>query len=161
MATDTDLVPYRDEVVDESRMLSINWQIFFRVIQNIVLYLQPENYFDLVNNQAVATDLSPLVFDYRYTSQAIIEYIIQRTSSSAELIQTGMKMVVYKPRANTWSILEYGTPGPDASGVTFTITSTGQVQYTTTNQAGTIALSRIIFRVRELQGKSQTYSAVG
>jgi hypothetical protein len=158
----SNVVPFSDPVVEsDSRTLTRAWEQFFRKIQDVVNYSSDEQSFTLVNNQAGAADLTPLTFDYRYTSQAVIEYVIQRTSSSAELIQTGMKIVVYKPRANTWSILEYGTSGPDASGVTFTITSSGQVQYTTTNQGGTIALSRIVFRVREIKAKSSTYSNLG
>lgn len=161
MAVDTNLVPYRDPVIDESMIMTSSWQSFFRTIQDIVFYLQPETYFTLTNNLAVAANIESLVFDKRFTSSAVIDYVIQRTSSSAELIQSGILMAVYKPRADAWSVFEYGTPGPHASGVTFTITSAGQVQYTTTNQAGTIALSRMIFRARPFHGKSQTYSVVG
>lgn len=161
MASNTDLVPYKSEVVEETRLLTDVWQNFFRLIQDIVFYIKSENYFTLTNNQAVAADITPLYFDYRTTSYVVIDYVIQRTSSSAELIQSGILMAVYKPRANTWSIREYGTAGPDASGVTFTITSAGQVQYTSSNQAGTISLSRMIFRLRQFEGKSSLYSRMG
>lgn len=158
----SNVIPFADPVVESEKLtLSRSWQQFFRKIQDLIDYNSDEQSFALVNNQVAAADITPLTFDKRYTSYVIIDYVIQRTSSSAELIQTGILMAAYKPRANTWSIREYGTSGPDASGVTFSITSSGQVQYTTSNQAGTIALSRIVFRVKELKAKSSTYSVVG
>ncbi len=161
MASNTELVPYKDEVVDENRKLSSVWSSFFRIIQDIIFYVKPETYFDLVNNQAVAANITPLVFDKRFTSYVVIDYVIQRMSSGADLVQGGILLAVYRPFSNTWSLVEYGTPGPSASGITFSITSAGQIKYTSTNMAGTVVLSRIVFRTRPFQGKSQLFSLVG
>lgn len=153
--------PFTEAMVDARGLLSRAWQQFFRKISDCLKFIGDEQFFDLVNNQVGAANITPLKFDKQYTSQAIIDYVVQRTTSTTELIQSGTKHAVYKPRANTWSLLEYGTSGPDASGITFSITSTGQIQYTSTNLGGTPSLSRIVMRIREIAGKSDLYSKVG
>jgi len=158
---DSNVVPFSSPVVDESNSLSRPWEQFFRKIQDIVDYIKDEQSFTLANNQSSAADLTPLTFDYRYTSQAVIEYLLQRTSSTTEAIESGQIVCAYLPRSNDWSIsksanLTVGTPG-----LTVSITSTGQVQYTTTNQGGTVSISRIVFRVREIKAKSSAYSQLG
>ena len=97
-------------------------------------------------------------------SHAVVEYLIQRVTTgggAVELIQAGMFHLVYLPTSDTWNIVAIGTPGPGASGITFTVTSSGQVRYTSTNITGTESLSRIAFRIRTLSSKSQSYSKIG
>lgn len=161
MAVDTELVPYRDEVVDESRKLSPVWSSFFRIIQNIIFYIKPETTFALVNNQSVAANVAGLSFDKRYCSQATVDYLIQRTTNSSELVESGRITAIYLPSSDTWNIAKNADISVGTIGVTLTITSAGQVQYTTTNQAGTVSISRIIFRVRQIEAKSNIYSVVG
>jgi uncharacterized protein YehS (DUF1456 family) len=158
---DTELVPYRDEVVDENRKLSGVWSSFFRTIQDLIFYIKKESSFQLVNNQSVAANLSGLSFDKRYHSQAVIEYLIQRVSTSSELIESGRAVAVYLPDSDTWNISQVDDISVGVVGVVLSITSLGQVQYTTSNQAGTISISRIVYRVRHIEAKSQSYSAVG
>lgn len=158
----SNVVPFADPVVDADKLtLSRSWQQFFRRIQDLVNYISDEQSFTLVNNQAAAADITPLTFDLRYTSQVFIDYLIQRTSSSAEAIESGVVTLAYLPRSNTWNIAKTASLTVGTPGVTLTVTSSGQVQYTTSNQAGTIALSRIVFRVKEIKAKSSTYSVVG
>ena len=159
---DSQVVPFVDPVVEsEGLTLSRSWQQFFRKIQDLVDYIDDEQSFTLVNNQAVAADLTPLTFDYRYTSQATIEYLIQRTSSSAEAVRAGKLNVIYLPNSNSWNIADVAEVTTGTPGITFTITSSGQVQYTSTNQAGTGEISRLVFRVREMKAKSSLYSQLG
>lgn len=161
MASNTELVPYKDEVIGDDKKLSSVWSSFFRTIQDIIFYIKSETYFDLINDQAVPINVTPLVFDKRFTAYVVIDYVIQRMSSGGDLVQGGILLATYRPFTDSWSLVEYGTPGPSNAGVTFTITSLGQVQYTTTDLVGAVSLSRIIFRARPFQGKSSVYSVVG
>lgn len=152
--------PIKDMLADDEGLLSRAWQTFFRKISDLLDYLGQESSFNLANNQAVAAAITGLIFDFGYTSQVIIDYVIQRTTSTTELIESGTLHLIYRPKTLTWSIYSASTLG-DASGVTFSITSTGQVKYTSSNIGGTQVLSRIVFRKRELAAKSSLYSKVG
>lgn len=153
--------PLTEQMLDSSGLLSRVWQNFFLKFVPVMSFIGQEKEFVLANNQAVAANVTGLVFDKSYTSQVVIDYCIQRLTSTTEVIQSGTKHAVYKPGAATWSLLEYGTPGPDASGITFSITSAGQIKYTSSNLGGTQSISRIFYRVRELAGKHTLYSKVG
>lgn len=158
----SNVVPFADPVVESGKLtLSRSWQQFFRKIQDLVNYISDEQTFTLVNNQAVAADITPLTFDYQYTSAAVIDYLIQRTSTSAEAVESGVITLVYLPESDTWNIAKTASLTVGAPGVTLSVTTDGQVQYATTNQAGTGKLSRIVFRVQEMKAKSSLYSVVG
>lgn len=161
MAVDSDLTPYGDVLVDEENKMSSSWQLFFRTIDNLIKYIKKEQVFTLVNNQAVAANITGLSFDFRYTSQAIIEYLVQRVTSSVELVESGRIAVIYLPDSNTWNIDTGAYVSAGITGVTFSITSAGQIQYETTNEAGTAVISRMVYRVRELAGKTNIYSKLG
>lgn len=148
-----------DRFVDGQGVLTKAWYNFFRMIGDVIRYIGYEQVFVLVNNQAVVASIPGLKFDKSYTSAVFIEYFIQRIHT-AESAQTGVLIATYKALAGTWSIREYGTSGPDAAGITFTITTAGQVQYTSSNLAGTQVLSRIVFRTREIAAKAY-YSKAG
>lgn len=152
--------PISQEVVNKEMKLAEKWVDFFRQIKQALTFLGAENSFTLVNNLAVAADIENLSFSKNFTSHAVIDYCIQRTTNLAGLTQSGCLHAVYKPFTNTWALVPIGTPGPDVAGITFSITSDGKIQYTSTNQAGTVVLSRIFFRVRAMAGKAY-YSKVG
>lgn len=144
-------------------LLTQAWQKFFRYVSNALNYVGEEYAFPLTNNLAVPASIQNMAFDSRFTSQAVIEYTIQRTTSTTELIQSGRLAVVYKPKTSVWTIVN-SSDGPDVSGITFSILNTatvGAVQYVSSNLGGTASISRIFFRVRELAGKSSLYSKVG
>lgn len=151
-------VPYQQPLIEKaSGVLTISWQNFFRSLFERVYSIGIESSFSLVNNQSVASNIEGLQFDYRKVNQAIIEYVIQRitgpTLSPTELIQTGCFAVVYKPVAGTWNIVNIGSTGPDSAGITFSITTGGQVQYTSSNMTGTANVSKITYRARTLNAK--------
>lgn len=150
--------PFEAVLINAGGLLSSAWTQFFVVISNVLQYVGEEQTFPLANNQSVAADIEPLKLDKSYTSAAFIEYLIQRITSSTNRIQAGILRATYNPDTATWAIAEYGTSGPDASGITFSITSTGQVQYTSSNLAGTGEISRIAFRVKPIQAKHPSYS---
>lgn len=161
MAADTELVPYREEVVEEDRKLSTSWQSFFRTIQDIIFYVGKEKSFVLVNNQAVAANIEGLIFDKSHYSQAIVEYLIQRVTSGVELIESGRIVAIFSPNTAVWNIIKISDISVGAIGVTISITSSGQVEYATSNIAGTGIFSRIVYRLRQLEGKTSVYSRMG
>jgi len=109
-------------------------------------------------------DIDSMKFNYKGISQATIDFLIQRVTTSTgatELIESGMFVVSYNPTSADWSLTMIGTPGPDDSGIDFTIDSNGQVQYVSTSITGTASISRINWRARTLSAKHSTYSTAG
>lgn len=154
-------VPLTSEISQYGGLISTPWEKFFRKIQDIVDYLKDEGTFSLVNNQSSPADITPLVFDYRYTSQAVVEYVLQRCTSSVEAVEAGRITAIYLPETGSWNVAKVADVTTGTPGFTVTITSAGQLQYTTTNQAGTFSFSRITYRVREIKAKSSSYSLLG
>ena len=88
----------------------------------------------IANNQIVAQSLTGVAFDSTEHRAVILSYSILRSIDGIESSQVGQLRLAY--RASSWSLSD-DFSGDDA-GVTFTITSAGQVQYTSTNLVGTI-----------------------
>ncbi len=157
-------VPLKDLITDLTDFVSRPWVVFFSKIKELLDPLGEEKTQNLLNNQAVAIDLPGCIFNSSFVSQVIVEYLIQRITTGTggvELITSGVLHLVYKPILNTWAIVTVGTPGPSTSGITFTVTALGQVQYTSTNIAGTPSISRINYRARTLAAKNYNYSLAG
>lgn len=149
-------VPYQNSVVDRAGILTLVWQQFFRALYDRLNPLGIEKSFSLANNQSSAADITGMQYDYRKINQVTVEYVIQRITTgtgATELVATGIFLLTYKPVANTWHIVTIGTPGPSTSGITFSITTGGQVQYTSTNITGTPNISKITYRERTLGAK--------
>lgn len=153
--------PFESALVDIGGKISSVWLQFFVLISNALSYLSEEISFKIVNNTAVAAEITGLSFDKRFISAAYVDYLIQRITSSTSKVQLGILRVTYNPDTDAWSQAEYGTSGPDAAGITFSITSDGQMKYTSSNLAGTEEISRIVFRIRSMQAKHSSYSKVG
>jgi hypothetical protein len=94
-----------------------------------------ETSFTLANNQAVAANVTGLVIDSASYKAAHIFVRIQRKTDSSEVVSVGVLKAVYRTATTTWEILD--ELSGDYTGVTFSITSAGQVKYTSTNIAGT------------------------
>lgn len=157
-------VPIRDLVLQPSGYLNRPWEAFFRFVQQRLDSLGSEKFFQLTNNQVAAANVEGLAFNADGTSQAVVDFLIQRVTTSTgatELITSGTFHAVYKPTSLNWAIVTMGTPGPSTSGITFSITATGQVQYTSTNITGTASISKLTYRARTLSGKNSLYSQVG
>lgn len=90
--------------------------------------------FTVANNVGSATNVAGLSFDTASVRSAIVSYSIYRNSTTTEMSEVGQIMITYKSTAATWELAQNyaGT-----SGVTFTITNAGQIQYTSTNFSGT------------------------
>lgn len=96
------------------------------------------------NNIAVATDIAGMVFNSSQTKSAIVLYRIQRdTDSISPLTEMGQLNIVLDD--GTWKLTRMIIVGNDA-GVLLDIDSTGQVQYTSSNLAGTNYTGSIKFK---------------
>lgn len=157
-------VPAKDKVVESSGLVTRPWDEFFRLIRIIIDPLGREKDFPLENNISVAKDITELSFSAATVSQAVVDYVIQRVTTSTgavELIQTGSFYVVYKPVSLTWVLLSMGTPAPSNAGITLSINTKGQMKYTSSNITGTPSISRIVYRARTLGAKNYQYSKAG
>jgi hypothetical protein len=99
--------------------------------------------FSLTNNQAVAANITGLLFSTSSVRSATISYSIYISSSTTEIAENGRLYLNYKPSAGTWNV---SREADEDAGVVLTITNAGQVQYTTTNIGGTGYLGQIKFK---------------
>lgn len=157
-------VPYGEAPIGPVGLFSNAWQWFFREVQERLYALGQEMSFDIENNQGTGADVVGLKFNRRGVSQATIDYLIQRVTTGTgaiEKIQSGILIATYMPTSEEWELFEVGTPGPDDAGVTFSITASGQVQYTSTEETGDPLISKLYWRARTIAGKNALYSAAG
>lgn len=153
-------VPYQTPIADGDGLIQRVWSFFFRNLQLALDPLGLEKCFTIVNNNSVAADVESLVFDFAKVGQASVDYLIQRVTTGGgaqEKIETGTLYLAYKPTSNTWVL----SGGPTTAGVTLTVTSSGQVQYTSSNLTGTAYISKFTFRARTLAAKNSSYSVMG
>ena len=152
-------VPNKEQLVDQVGAATRYFELFLRNILDLLLPLGSEYSVNLENNIASATDIVGLTFKKDAEIQSFIEYVIQRTSTSGQLIESGILQVVYLPFTDSWSIGAAIPSGPNSAGVTFSITSAGQVQYTSSNYADQNKF-KISMRVRKLTGKNTVRSGI-
>ncbi len=91
--------------------------------------------FSIANDQSSSLDVEKMYFNPGLVRSALVEYSIYRTSTATPTghSESGIINVTYDNLAGTgskWSLISYGINGD--SGVTFTITDLGQVQYQST-----------------------------
>jgi len=92
-----------------------------------------ETTFNIANNQSSAQNVTGLVFNIGSVRSAVIEYNVYRTSDTTPngLLETGEMHIAYNTATSSWLLGIGGVVGN--SGVNFSITSLGQVQYTSTD----------------------------
>ena len=151
----------KDQLQDQGGILNQAWFWFFRAVHDRLSPLGVETSVQLDNNVSVAKAVDGLKVNSRGVSQAIVEFLIQRVTSVSELIETGSFILSYNPTSENWNISLTNINAPDNSGVDFTVNSSGQVLYTSTNEAGTPVISRLVYRMRTMSAKSALYSSVG
>lgn len=88
----------------------------------------------IANNQAVVANVPGLLFNGAVYRSFTVEYWVYRTTNTNELAESGVIRGVYSTISGTWQISISGIAG-DAQ-VDFSITSGGQVQYISSNLAG-------------------------
>lgn len=89
----------------------------------------------LANNQVAASSITGLLFDHTLTQAVHIYAEVRRSTSSTEVISSGRLIAFYRVATTTWELLD--ELSIDDDGVVFSITSAGQIQYTSDNMSGT------------------------
>lgn len=90
--------------------------------------------FTIPNNITTPTDVTGLVFDKAETKSAKFLIDIFRKTATEKFKEVGDVFAVYDPEDDDWDIT-LNTNFDDA-GVIFSITSAGQVQFTSSNMSG-------------------------
>jgi hypothetical protein len=99
-----------------------------------VLYSDGQTSFTLTNNQSSAANITGLIFDPIGTKAFFLDYFIYRSTGSSGVAQSGQLRGVYNSFTSTW-LMSDDYSGENA-GITFSILSSGQIQYTSTNIVG-------------------------
>lgn len=108
-----------------------------------------ETEFTVANNQGAAANVTGLSVSSASYRGAIVEYDVTRKTdtASSEVRCVGTMFLQYRAESSAWEICGTSENGDDV-GVTFSITSGGQVQYTSTNISGSNYAGKMNFRVR-------------
>jgi hypothetical protein len=110
--------------------------------------------YDVVSNQNVTDGIRPLnfptaTFPSSGVRGAIVNYTVYRKTTTSTVTEIGTLQVVYNPDASpVWEISREFTG--DAS-ITFDITSTGQVRFSTVTIGGTGHVGRITYTAKALE----------
>jgi len=102
---------------------------------------------DIVNNQAVATAVTGLIFDKTDIKAAHIAFNLERKTDSINEQETGWLYAFHDSADDSWRV-SLQTQG-DEGGVVFSITATGQIEYvsdelTGTNYEGKLRIGQVI-----------------
>lgn len=100
--------------------------------------------FSLTNNQSTFADIAGLQFSKTSVRSAEIVLNVYITSSTEELQETIHMTLSYKNTLDEFR-LAISSSG-DNSGITFNVTSNGQIQYKSTNVTGTGYVGTIKFK---------------
>jgi len=98
----------------------------------------------ILNAQASPLSIAGLLFSSSTDTSQIIFYEIRRKTDSNEVVATGEISIFYRTLTSTWEISD-STNGDD-DGVTFSITSGGQIQYTSNTLSGSNYTGTILFK---------------
>jgi hypothetical protein len=106
----------------------------------------------IANNQSSAANVTGFTVDPNETRGAIAEYYVYRqyNSGASEVIEVGHLYIGYKDTAANFTVAQVGL-NATSSGVTFSMTSGGQLQYVSSNLTpSTSYVGTMKFRVRAL-----------
>lgn len=108
--------------------------------------------FTLANNQSSAASVTGLLIDGASTRSFILDYSIYRQTATASsaVAQVGQLRGVYNTQSATWFMSD-DFSGQNA-GVTFSILNSGQIQYTSTNIAGSSYVGTLKYAIRKTFG---------
>jgi hypothetical protein len=95
--------------------------------------------------------ITGLSFSGLVVRAANVDYVIQRPSGTSPnpIVESGTLYATYDAGNLTWNLAQKIHDG--SSGVTFSITNTGQVQYLCNNVGGTGPVGTITFRAKTLK----------
>ena len=98
----------------------------------------------LSDNVSSVTNIVCFSFDSATLQGAIAEYSVYRTDGTTGYVETGHMFFSYNAKATTWYLAQTGV-GVGDTGITFSVTTSGQVQYTSTSLGGTHSC-KLVFR---------------
>ena len=99
----------------------------------------------IANNTAVASDVVGFSFDPVVVRAAICTYSVKRKTDTNEKVECGQIFASYNSTTASWDAPVFGG---NSGGVVWTITSAGQVQYTSDNLTGTNYAGTIKFNAK-------------
>jgi hypothetical protein len=97
----------------------------------------------IANNQSSVASVTGLTFDVGTVRSAVVTYSVYRSTTLSEKGECGILLLTYLSTANAWNISRYSN---DDSGIVFTVTDAGQVQYTTDNMSGASYTGTLTFK---------------
>lgn len=100
--------------------------------------------FVIPNNQVSPIPVTGLFFDQSAVRSAQINYSIDLSTSSTELVENGTLLINYNTTANTWNQTQFSN---GFSGVVFSVTS-GQINITSPNISGSNYSGAISFNAK-------------
>ena len=95
---------------------------------------QASTTFAIANNVSVATNITDLTFNSTNVKASRILFDVSRRTDTQNVVETGEIFVAYDSEASDWRINTSSVF--DDAGVVFTITSGGQVRYTSSDLTG-------------------------
>lgn len=100
--------------------------------------------FPISNNVTSPANVNGLIFNTGTVRSAVINYSIYITSAAFPFgnSESGVINITYDngaPSGSKWSLIQYGVNGN--TGVVFSVTDSGQVQYTSTNLASGVTFT--------------------
>jgi hypothetical protein len=115
-----------------------DWSVAITSVINSLIVdgdLGPTVLVTIANNQSSAANVTSLAFDSATIRSAQVQYYVYRTwnSGTEEAVENGILFVNYKDIAAVWDLVQIGN-NVEGSGVVFSITAGGQIQYTSDNK---------------------------
>lgn len=105
----------------------------------------------IADNQSSAADVTGLVFDKATYKAAVVLFDIHRRTDAESANEIGELFLSHDTEADVWRI-GFDSKGDD-SGVSFSITAAGQVQYTSSSMAGAsysgVLRAKILSRIEQ------------
>lgn len=109
----------------------------------------PNTTFTLANNQSAAASINGFAFSTTFVRAFQAEYFIERdTDSTTKVTESGILYGNYNSEDGSWDLNQEAVGD---AGITFSITGAGQVQYVSTNIAGSSYTGQIKFSATTIQ----------
>lgn len=110
----------------------------------------PPQVYTLTNNVNSNLNIPNLSFSSQEVRSATIEFAVFRKTNSLKTFAKGRLNIFYDDVAADWAIQREDDVGNITNEVTFSITSSGQIQITTTNLAGSSYTGKISYSAKAL-----------
>jgi hypothetical protein len=116
-----------------------DWAVAINSVVNSIIVdgdLGPTVLVTIANNQSSAANVTSLAFNSATIRSAQVQYFVYRTwnSGTEEAVENGILFLNYKDIAAVWDLVQIGN-NVEGSGVVFSITAGGQVQYISDNKS--------------------------